>query len=83
MLVKEIVCTRPDKTVVFESSDGQQYSFDVSDYIFGSWMGQLNDPDYFRQVKPYFGDSFEWPNGQAISPEDIEESSVLLEKCIA
>lgn len=80
MFIEKILKTYPNKIIEFETPDGLCYSFDATEYIFGAWMGELNNFEYFSQVQPYFGDSFEWLNGQAISPEDIDEFSVLIKR---
>lgn len=49
--------------------------FDVTPYIKGSWFGELNDPNVFRQVH-IGGLSIEWPNGQDICPDRLYEDSV-------
>ena len=54
--------------VVFDS--GESGTFDVSPLISGSWYGELNDKDYFEQVR-INGISVEWPNGQDICPDDL------------
>lgn len=77
--IKAVLKTDPEKNVYFETEDGKLYRFNAREYIFGPWMGELDDPDYFAKVKPYYNEALEWPNGQSIGPEDIAESSVQVD----
>lgn len=58
--------------------DGSRRLFDITPYIRGDWMGELGNPEYFRQVsiEPEFGDTVVWPNGQDIAPHELYELSI-------
>ena len=53
--------------------------FDVSPYIKGKWFGELEDEDYFKQVRllPDVSGG-EWPHGQDIAPHELYENSETL-----
>lgn len=56
--------------------------FDVSPYIKGKWFGELEDEDYFKQVRlsPDVA-GVEWPHGQDIAPHELyEKSETLLQR---
>ncbi len=68
-----------DKTLELVYEDGVKRTFDISPYIKGNWMGELGNPEYFRQVKiePEFQETVVWPNGQAIAPHELFDFSVV------
>lgn len=68
-----------DKTLELVYEDGVKRTFDISPYIKGSWMGELANPEYFRQVKiePEFRETVIWPNGQAIASHELFDYSVV------
>lgn len=68
-----------DKTLELVYEDGIKRTFDITPYIKGEWMGELGNPEYFRQVsiEPEFGDTVIWPNGQDIAPHELLELSVV------
>lgn len=67
-----------DRTLKIEYQNGDKRIFDITPYLKGEWMGQLNDPEYFRQVyiEPEFKDTVCWPGGQDIAPHELYELSV-------
>ena len=73
------VVARGDKTLELVYEDGVKRTFDISPYIKGNWMGELGNPEYFRQVKiePEFQETVVWPNGQAIAPHELFDFSVV------
>lgn len=53
--------------------------FDVSPYIKGKWFGELEDEDYFKQVRLLPDVSgVEWPHRQDIAPHELYENSETL-----
>ncbi|MBQ3924264.1 MAG: DUF2442 domain-containing protein [Firmicutes bacterium] len=59
--------------VVFDN--GEVRLFDVAPLIKGSWFGELQDDEYFSQVR-ISGLSVQWPDGQDICPDDLYYLSV-------
>lgn len=59
--------------------NGDRRLFDITPYIKGDWMGELGNPEYFRQVsiEPEFKDTVVWPHGQDIAPHELYELSVV------
>ena len=59
--------------VVFENNEKK--IFNVKPYIKGEWFGELNDVNYFKQVKidPLLHDTVVWPNEQDIAPHELYE----------
>ena len=64
-----------DYHLLLTFQDGIRVSFDVRPYINGEWYSALRNPEYFRQVKVHsvLEDTIEWPDGQDIGPEDIQQ----------
>lgn len=58
--------------------NGEQRIFDVTPYIIGPWMGELQDESYFRQVRihPVLKDTVMWPDEQDIAPHELYQLSV-------
>lgn len=58
--------------------NGEKRIFDVTPYIIGSWMGELQDESYFRQVRihPILKDTVMWPDEQDIAPHELYQLSV-------
>ena len=58
--------------------NGDKKIFDVTPYIVGSWMGELQDEAYFRQVRihPVLKDTVMWPDEQDIAPHELYQLSV-------
>ncbi len=58
--------------------NGEKRIFDVTPYIIGSWMGELQDESYFRQVRihPVLKDTVMWPDEQDIAPHELYQLSV-------
>ena len=58
--------------------NGERKIFDVTPYIIGSWMGELQDESYFRQVRihPLLKDTVMWPDEQDIAPHELYQLSV-------
>ncbi len=46
--------------------------FDVKPYISGLWYGQLENTDYFKQVR-ISNNTVVWPDGQDIAPHELYE----------
>jgi hypothetical protein len=44
--------------------------FDITPYLTKGIFTELNDPHYFRQVKPFFG-GIQWPNEQDLSRDTL------------
>ncbi|WP_222424161.1 DUF2442 domain-containing protein [Desulfamplus magnetovallimortis] len=59
-----------DYTLFVELSDGRTGVFDVKPYIDKGVFKQLQDKDYFKQVKPFFC-GISWPNEQDLSADTI------------
>ncbi len=59
-------------------TNGEKKVFDVKPYITGSWMGELQDETYFRQVRihPLLKDTVMWPDEQDISPHELYQLSI-------
>ena len=77
----ESVYTINNSTVRFKDNNNRIYDFSMQYWLDsnGSWISQLKNPDYFKQVRVSEDkDTFEWPNGQDVAPHDIEEYSVLV-----
>lgn len=76
-LIKAAVIDAKTLELVYE--DGVKRTFDISPYIKGNWMGELGNPEYFRQVKiePESQETVVWPNGQAIAPHELFDFSVV------
>lgn len=79
------------KSVLLEDIDGVQWVFDVTRYISGDWYSMLADDDYFSKVELWFYEDeqgnrattsnvIQWPEGQDIGPEDIDEFSVRVDE---
>ncbi|MCL1893026.1 MAG: DUF2442 domain-containing protein [Holophagaceae bacterium] len=64
----------PDYMLKLSFDTGESKIFNVRPYIRGSWYGELNCPNYFRQVKPS-GISVEWPHGQDLDPSELYDNS--------
>lgn len=54
--------------------NGEVRIFDVEPYIKGSWFGELEEWDVFRNVSVN-GHSVEWAGGQDIFPDDLYYNS--------
>lgn len=54
--------------IVFEN--GEAKNFDVKPYLKYGIFSELNDPIYFKNVKPFLG-TVHWPNGQDFCPDTL------------
>lgn len=70
MLKVKKVNANNDYTLFVELSDGRKGIFDVKPYIDRGVFKQLQDIDYFKQVKPFFC-GIAWPNEQDLSADTI------------
>jgi len=82
-LIKEKDMLRPtaiwvkandDYTLNVEFDNGEKKRFDVRPYIKGEWYGQLDNMEYFKQVR-VDGFTVIWPDGQDICPDELYEMS--------
>ncbi|MDY0164876.1 DUF2442 domain-containing protein [Desulfobotulus sp.] len=70
MLKVKKVNANDDYTLFVELSDGRTGIFDVKPYLDKGVFKQLQDKNYFKQVKPFFCGII-WPNEQDLSAETI------------
>lgn len=63
-----------DYTLNVEFDNGEKKRFDVRPYIRGEWYGQLDNMEYFKQVR-VDGFTVIWPDGQDICPDELYEMS--------
>lgn len=56
--------------VFVEMADGRCGLFDVKPYMRGDFFRELENEDYFRQVRLFF-QGIGWPNGQDLGPDTI------------
>lgn len=63
-----------DYTLNVEFDNGEKKRFDVRPYIKGEWYGQLDNMEYFKQVR-VDGFTVIWPDGQDICPDELYEMS--------
>ncbi|MCR5176834.1 MAG: DUF2442 domain-containing protein [Anaerovibrio sp.] len=68
-----------DTVLEITYENGEVRLFDITPYLKGSWMGELGNPEYFKQVRieQEFGDTVVWPNGQDIAPHELLELSSI------
>lgn len=59
-----------DGCVFVELADGRTGLFDVHPYLQTDYYRELENPEYFRQVRIFFR-GIGWPNGQDFSPDTI------------
>lgn len=59
-----------NKKVAVVFADGKSGVFDVSPYIKSDFFKQLNDDNYFKQVRLFFT-GIGWPEGQDLGPDTI------------
>ena len=69
-----------DYHLLLTFQDGVRVSFDVRPYINGEWYSVLRNPDYFCQARVHsvLEDAIEWPDGQDIGPEDIQQFGKII-----
>jgi hypothetical protein len=70
MLKVKKVSANDDYTLSVELSDGRAGLFDVKPYLDKGVFVQLQDKEYFKQVKPLFC-GVVWPNEQDLSADTI------------
>lgn len=70
----------PRHILLLHFATGEDKQFDVSPYIRGSWMGELDNAEYFNKVsvEPEFGDTVVWPNEQSIAPDELYAYSIAI-----
>ncbi|MEO1401025.1 MAG: DUF2442 domain-containing protein [Cyanobacteria bacterium J06635_1] len=56
--------------------DGEVCQFDVTLYLAKGIFQELQDVNYFNQVKPFFG-GVQWPHEQDFSPDTLYLESKL------
>ena len=81
MLQPKIKSVKPTEpfSLFLEYETGEKKLFDVLPYIKGSWYGELEDKNYFKNVRIINkGYGIEWTNGQDIAPHELYENSVLV-----
>ena len=64
------VSAKNDYTLYVELSDGRSGYFDVKPYLDKGVFTQLQNKNYFKQVKPLFC-GIAWPNEQDLSADTI------------
>lgn len=71
--MKKVVSAKPLENMKVEIvfSDGVNGVFDVAPYTRSDFFKRLEDPDYFKQVRIFFG-GIGWPEGQDLGPDTIE-----------
>ena len=76
MKIEKILGTDAEKNILFVNSEGTYYMINASKYVFGTWYSELSDDAYFAKAAPYYETAIVWPNGQGISPEDVDEFAI-------
>jgi hypothetical protein len=71
--MKKVISVKPLEKMKVEVvfSDGVSGIFDVAPYIRSDFFKRLEDSDYFKQVRIFFG-GIGWPDGQDLGPDTIE-----------
>ena len=65
--------------VLFRDGENALRVMNIAPYIRGSWYGKLADKEYFKLAGVVDdGMVIGWPDGQAISPDDLEELSMVV-----
>lgn len=67
-----------DFSLDLKFDDGSVRRFDVKPYLKFGVFTELQDPNYFDQVRIAFG-TVQWPHEQDISPETLYLESVAIE----
>ncbi|MGM0444295.1 MAG: DUF2442 domain-containing protein [Fibrobacterota bacterium] len=62
---------RKNHRLYVELSNGKKGLFDVTPYLEKGVFSELNDKNYFKQVKPFFI-GISWPHEQDFSADTIE-----------
>jgi hypothetical protein len=70
MLKVKKVNANDDYTLLVELSDGRTGVFDVKPYLSKGVFKQLQNIEYFKQVKPFFCGII-WPDEQDLSADTI------------
>lgn len=80
--MKRIISVKPleMKKVEVVFSDGVIGVFDVAPYIRSDFFKRLEDADYFKQVRIFFG-GIGWPEGQDLGPDTIEADLQVTTPC--
>ena len=63
-----------DHTLTIVFTNGETKRFDVKPYLEKGIFQELQDPGYFRTVRPFLG-SIQWPHGQDFCPDTLYEES--------
>lgn len=71
--MNKIISVTPDidGKVFVELANGRKGLFDVRPYLRTDFYRELEDPAYFKQVRPFFR-GIGWPNGQDFGPDTID-----------
>lgn len=73
----QVIAMTDYKLILFYENNEKKL-FDVSPYISGSWYGELQNIDYFQNVK-IANHSVEWENGQDIAPHELYQNSIVFD----
>jgi len=75
------VIPNDDHTLLLHYETGEIKLFDVKPYIRGTFLGQLQEPAYFKTVQIFpNGKGLKWKNGQDLAPHELYETSVPINK---
>ncbi len=69
---------RPEGRLLVTLDDGRRGLFDVRPYMQSDYFRELENEDYFRQVKIFFR-GIGWPNGQDLGPDTISAEIHVIE----